>query len=65
MGVSYVIRAKANSKLYEAAQPLTEELKDLIKDNFVDHAVVYGECYYKTDSWLYPRRIAVKLEKPQ
>ena len=30
----------------------------------VDFAVVYGEFYYKADSWLYPRRIACKVEKP-
>jgi len=63
-GVTYAIRMKESGRLRSAADELESELIDLTKDNQVDYAVVYGEFMYKADSWLYPRRIAVKIEKP-
>jgi hypothetical protein len=47
-----------------AAEDLVAQLNEFTKDNLVDYAVVYGEFFYKADSWLYPRRIVCKVEKP-
>jgi uncharacterized protein YneR len=63
-GVSYAIRLKESRPLRDAAADYFIELCELTKDNQVDYAVVYGEFFYKADSWLYPRRVAVKVEKP-
>ncbi len=63
-GVTYAIRMKESGCLRSAADELESELIDLTKENQLDYAVVYGEFMYKADSWLYPRRIAVKIEKP-
>src|SRR5690554_1450924 len=63
-GVSYAIRMKESAPLRAAAEDLVTELNEITKNNLVDYAVVYGEFYYKADSWLYPRRIACKVEKP-
>lgn len=43
---------------------LDKELDELTTNNKVDYAVVYGEFFYETSSWGYPRRIVVKAEKP-
>lgn len=64
-GVSYVIRMKESEPLRASAKELVSELCERTKDNIVDYAVVYGEFYYQADSWLYPRRIVCKVEKPQ
>lgn len=63
-GVSYAIRMKESNRLREAAVDYVTELCDLTRDNQIDYAVVYGDFFYKADSWLYPRRVAVKVEKP-
>ena len=63
-GVTYAIRLKESRPLRDAASDYFTELCDLTKDNQVDYAVVYGEFICKADSWLYPRRVAVKVEKP-
>lgn len=63
-GCSYVIRLKANNVLYKEATYLTDELNDITKFNKVDYAVCYGEFNYQAASWKYPRRVAVKVEKP-
>ena len=63
-GVTYAIRLKESGPLRNAAADFFAELCELTKDNQVDYAVVYGEFFYKADSWLYPRRVAVKVEKP-
>lgn len=63
-GVTYTIRMKESRPLRAKAEVLVAELNELTKDNLVDYAVAYGELYYKADSWLYPRRIACKVEKP-
>lgn len=63
-GVAYAIRMKENKLLRANAEELISELNELTKNNLIDYAVVYGEFYYKADSWLYPRRIVCKVEKP-
>lgn len=47
-----------------AAADYFTELCELTKENQVDYAVVYGEFFYKADSWLCRRRVAVKVKKP-
>ena len=64
-GVSYAIRMKENGRLRSAASFIEDELFTKIKDNQIDYAVSYGEFFYKADSWLYPRRIVCKIEKPE
>lgn len=63
-GVTYAIRMKESRPLRATAEGLVAELNEITKNNLVDYAVVYGEFYYKADSWLYPRRIVCKVEKP-
>lgn len=63
-GVSYVIRMKESEKLRQAASDISQELRETTRSNLVDYAVSYGEFMYKADSWLYPRRIVCKIEKP-
>lgn len=63
-GITYAIRLKESGPLRNAATDYFAELCELTKDNQVDYAVVYGEFLYKADSWLYPRRVVVKVEKP-
>lgn len=63
-GTSYAIRLKENATLKAMAESLDKELDELTADNKVDYAVVYGEFQYAASSWGYPRRIAVKVEKP-
>lgn len=63
-GVTYAIRLKENGPLRNAAVDYVTELCELTKENKIEYAVVYGELFYKADSWLYPRRVAVKIEKP-
>ena len=64
-GVSYAIRMKENGRLRSAASFIEDELFTKTKDNQIDYAVSYGEFFYKADSWLYPRRIVCKIEKPE
>lgn len=63
-GVTYTIRMKESKPLRSKAEELVTELNKVTKNNLVDYAVVYGEFFYKADSWLYPRRIVCKVEKP-
>lgn len=63
--ISYVIRLKANNKLYELAKPLEEELLEKIESNSFAHQVVYGEFDYQASSWDKKRRVIVKIEKPE
>lgn len=64
-GVSYVIRMKESARLRKAAADIENELFENVCLNQIDYAVVYGEFFYKADSWLYPRRIVCKIEKPK
>lgn len=63
-GVSYVIRMKENGRLRKASAFIEDELYEKTKYNQIDYAITYGEFFYKADSWLYPRRIVCKIEKP-
>ena len=63
-GVSYAIRMKENGRLRRAATFIEDELFEKTRHNQIDYAVSYGEFLYKADSWLYPRRIVCKIEKP-
>ena len=63
-GVSYAIRMKESGRLRKAAEELESDLMKKNIGNQIDYAVVYGEFMFKADSWLYPRRVAVKIEKP-
>ena len=64
-GVSYAIRMKENGRLRKAASFIEDELFEKTRYDQIDHAVSYGEFFYKADSWLYPRRIVCKIEKPE
>jgi len=63
-GVSYAIRLKANQNLYRLASHAEYKMAELIENNLVDYAVAYDEFFYQADSWDYPRRVIVKVEKP-
>lgn len=63
-GVSYSIRLKANQNLYKHSQNATDLLDELTRDNKFDYSVVYDEFEYQAASWDYPRRVAIKVEKP-
>ena len=64
-GVSYAIRLKDNAVLRREAQWLEEELNERTQFNKVDFAVEYGEILYQAGSWASPRRVVIKMEKPQ
>lgn len=61
---SYAIRLKANNVLYKKASYLADELDDITALNKVDYAVCYGQFNCQAGSWDYPRRVVVKVEKP-
>lgn len=63
-GVSYAIRLKANSVLYDNAKHLDDEILEAMKDDMTRYIVRYDEFYYKAGKWEYPRRVVVKVEKP-
>lgn len=48
----------------QAAAFIEDELFEKTRHNQIDYAVSYGEFLYKADSWLYPKRIVCKIEKP-
>jgi len=62
---SYTIRLKANNVLYNKARYLKDELDCITAENKLDYAVCYGEFEYQASSWKYPRRVVVKVEKPE
>lgn len=49
-GTCYVIRLKENNNLRGKAAYLIDELDDIIRENKVDYAVVYGEFMYQAAS---------------
>ena len=63
-GVSYAIRLKENRRLYNKASFITDRMHELTADNLMDYACIYDEFMYMADSWAYPRRVVVKVEKP-
>ena len=62
--VKYAIRLKCNPTLMSCAKATEELLMQKVGDNYMDHAVVYGEFDYQAGSWSKPRRVAFKIEKP-
>ncbi len=63
--ISYVIRLKANAKLYELAKPLEDQLAQQCQINMHKHQCIFGEFNYKAGSWDKERRVIVKIEKPK
>ena len=63
--IDYTIRLKANNKLYELAEPITEKMIPLCKENMYKKQVVYGKFKYQAQSWDKKRRVIVKIEKPE
>lgn len=49
-GVSYAIRMKENGRLRKAASFIEDELFEKTKYDKIDHAVSYGEFFYKADT---------------
>lgn len=62
---TYVIRLKANSKLYKLSKQFEEEFLNNCKNNIYDEAVIYKEFMYKAKEWNKARRVVVKIEKPE
>lgn len=60
----YAIRLKENTRLRKLASDIDDALHRATKNNQIDYAVEYGEFLYQAESWLYPRRVVVKIEKP-
>ncbi|MCF8012537.1 MAG: IS1380 family transposase [Clostridiales bacterium] len=63
--INYVIRLKANAKLYKLAKSLENELVQKCKVNMHKHQSIFGEFSYKAGSWDKERRVIVKIEKPK
>ena len=64
-GISYVIRLKANSKLYELAKPLEDQLTQKCQLNMYKRQCIFAEFTYQAGSWDKERRVIVKIEKPK
>ena len=64
-GVSYAIRLKDNPALKRESQWMETDLNERTRLNTIDYAVEYGEFIYRAGSWNSPRRVVVKMEKPQ
>ncbi len=61
----YAIRLKLNKTLLALAEDEAEALLKATRHNMVDYAVTYGEFMYQAGSWLRPRRVVFKIEKPE
>lgn len=61
----YCIRLKANQILYKNSKHLVDELIQLCDGNFDKHMCIYDEFNYKAERWNKPRRVIVKIDKPQ
>ncbi|MFR7383679.1 MAG: transposase [Anaerostipes hadrus] len=64
-GVSYAIRMKENGRLRSAASFIEDELFTKTKITRSIMPSVMANFSIKLDSWLYPRRIVCKIEKPE
>ena len=64
-GCSYAIRLKQNAVLTQEVADLADVLIERTKSNAIEYSVIYGECMYQAKSWRYPRRVVVKVEKPE
>lgn len=58
----YVIRLKANKRLYAKAEGLLAQIPD---DVLEKTSVFYKEFSYQANSWTKPRRVVVKMERPK
>lgn len=61
----YCIRLKANQNLYKNTKHMVDELIEMCNENFDNYMCIFDEFYYKAESWSKPRRVIVKIEKPQ
>lgn len=59
-GCKYAIRLKENSTLIKLAEERNQALYRATKHNQVE----YGEFMYQAGSWIHPRRVVFKIEKP-
>ncbi|WP_047152870.1 IS1380 family transposase [Aneurinibacillus tyrosinisolvens] len=64
-GVNYVIRLKANARLKAKAQEIEETLREQYDLNTTERKVFYKEFLYQAARWNQPRRVVVKIEKPE
>lgn len=64
-GVFYAIRLKDNAILSRETEWMEAELNERTQFNKIDSAVEYGEFVYQAKTWKSPRRVVVKMEKPQ
>ena len=60
----YAIRLKQNATLIRYAVDEDNALYRATRHNQIDYAVEYGEFEYQAGSWLHPRRVVFKIEKP-
>ncbi|MDF0728902.1 IS1380 family transposase [Cytobacillus sp. S13-E01] len=58
----YVIRLKANKRLYAKAEEILAQIPD---DIIEKTSVFYREFTYQANSWTQPRRVVVKIERPK
>ena len=61
--INYTIRLKANQKLYDNTQALTEKFLEKYKDGFSKTHVSYGKFLYNAKSWSHHRRVIFKLKR--
>lgn len=57
----YVIRLKANKRLYAKAEEILAQIPDDVVEKT---SVFYREFSYQANSWTRPRRVVVKMERP-
>ena len=63
--IKYAIRLKSNKRLASMAQDLENQIGSRIPLNNGAPHVFYKEITYKAASWNKPRRVIVKLERPE
>lgn len=62
-GLHYVIRLKANSKLYELAKDANSHFNELYHNDYSQDHELYDEFYYQAGSWSKPRRVICKVQR--
>ena len=63
--IKYAIRLKSNKRLTSMAQDIEHQIGNRLKLNNGASYVFYKEITYKAASWNKPRRVIVKLERPE
>ncbi len=61
--VAYCIRLKANKSLGKLAKELTLDFYDLYGSDYSKNHVLYGEFYYRANSWNVERRVVCKIQR--